>query len=167
MCSVAYTWEWFQELCSWTLSITCVQGKHFLDYDQISQGSVSYRTSIAQLVKSMGPTWGPPGFCRPQMGPMNLVIRVGPPLIKVEVALQINSYKVFDIIQHRIIWLWFNTLDMPCDTSKYFSILKDLFYSTKTITSDERQINLEENMSTLLSRIIIVSENNIFEMRVT
>ena len=23
-----------------------------------------------QLAKSMGPTWGPPGSCRPQMGPM-------------------------------------------------------------------------------------------------
>ena len=24
----------------------------------------------AQIAKFMGPTWGPPGFCRPQMGPM-------------------------------------------------------------------------------------------------
>ena len=24
----------------------------------------------AQIAKSMGPTWGPPGSCRPQMGPM-------------------------------------------------------------------------------------------------
>ena len=25
---------------------------------------------IAQIAKFMGPTWGPPGSCRPQMGPM-------------------------------------------------------------------------------------------------
>ena len=25
----------------------------------------------------MGPTWGPPGSCRPQMGPVNLAIRDG------------------------------------------------------------------------------------------
>ena len=28
------------------------------------------------ITKFMGPTWGPPGSCRPQMGPMNLAIRV-------------------------------------------------------------------------------------------
>ena len=25
---------------------------------------------LSQIAKSMGPTWGPPGSCRPQMGPM-------------------------------------------------------------------------------------------------
>ena len=29
-----------------------------------------------QIAKFMRPTWGPPGFCRAQMGPMNFVIRV-------------------------------------------------------------------------------------------
>ena len=28
-----------------------------------------------QIAKFMGPTWGPPGSCRTQMGPMNLAIR--------------------------------------------------------------------------------------------
>ena len=28
------------------------------------------RRSIPQIAKFMGPTWGPPGSCRPQMGPM-------------------------------------------------------------------------------------------------
>ena len=28
------------------------------------------RVSISQIAKFMGPTWGPPGSCRPQMGPM-------------------------------------------------------------------------------------------------
>ena len=27
-------------------------------------------TQPTQIAKFMGPTWGPPGFCRPQMGPM-------------------------------------------------------------------------------------------------
>ena len=27
-------------------------------------------TRIPQIAKFMGPTWGPPGSCRPQMGPM-------------------------------------------------------------------------------------------------
>ena len=31
--------------------------------------------NISQIAKFIGPTWGPPGSCRPQMGPMNLVIR--------------------------------------------------------------------------------------------
>ena len=30
---------------------------------------------LPQIAKFMGPTWGPPGSCRPQMGPMDLVIR--------------------------------------------------------------------------------------------
>ena len=29
-----------------------------------------------QIAKFMGPTWGSPGSCRPQVGPMKLVIRV-------------------------------------------------------------------------------------------
>ena len=29
----------------------------------------------SQIAKFMGPTWGPPGSCRPQMGPMNLALR--------------------------------------------------------------------------------------------
>ena len=29
-------------------------------------------TMYTQIAKFMGPTWGPPGSCRPQMGPMNL-----------------------------------------------------------------------------------------------
>ena len=28
-----------------------------------------------QIAKFMGPTWGPPGSCRPHLGPMNLAIR--------------------------------------------------------------------------------------------
>ena len=28
------------------------------------------RFNITQIAKYMGPTWGPPGSCRPQMGPM-------------------------------------------------------------------------------------------------
>ena len=36
--------------------------------------------NTSQIAKFMGPTWGPPGSCRPQMGsmlaPMNLALRV-------------------------------------------------------------------------------------------
>ena len=31
--------------------------------------------SLSHTTKFMGPTWGPPGSCRPQMGPMNFAIR--------------------------------------------------------------------------------------------
>ena len=33
------------------------------------------RCIISQIAKFMRPTWGPPGSCRPQMGPMNFAIR--------------------------------------------------------------------------------------------
>ena len=32
-------------------------------------------TKPSQIAKFMGPTWGPLGSCRPQLGPMNLAIR--------------------------------------------------------------------------------------------
>ena len=32
-------------------------------------------TKSSQMARFMGPPWGPPGSCRPQMGPMNLAIR--------------------------------------------------------------------------------------------
>ena len=31
---------------------------------------LTWRLVSPQIAKSMGPTWGPPGSCRPQMGPM-------------------------------------------------------------------------------------------------
>ena len=32
--------------------------------------SAKEATGVSQIAKFMGPTWGPPGFCRPLMGPM-------------------------------------------------------------------------------------------------
>ena len=32
--------------------------------------------TMSKMIKLMGPTWGTSGPCRPQMGPMNLAIRV-------------------------------------------------------------------------------------------
>ena len=31
---------------------------------------ISIESTATQIVKFLGPTWGPPGCCRPQMGPM-------------------------------------------------------------------------------------------------
>ena len=39
--------------------------------------------------KFIGPTWGPPRSCRPQMGPMNLVIRVV--LLRLSSSFPINT----------------------------------------------------------------------------
>ena len=36
----------------------------------ITENPVVKTTSVPQIAKFMGPTWGPPGSCRPQMGPM-------------------------------------------------------------------------------------------------
>ena len=32
--------------------------------------SIDKQENVSQIAKFMGPTWGPPGSCRPQMGPM-------------------------------------------------------------------------------------------------
>ena len=39
-------------------------------------GVYTYLTKASQIARFMGPTWGPPGTCRPQMGPMNHAIRL-------------------------------------------------------------------------------------------
>ena len=36
-----------------------------------AQFAVLYVEVMYQIAKFMGPTWGPPGSCRPQMGPMS------------------------------------------------------------------------------------------------
>ena len=44
-----------------------------LQYDLVYQRGISNYLQIAvitQIARFMGPTWGPPGSCRPQMGPM-------------------------------------------------------------------------------------------------
>ena len=35
-----------------------------------TDSNVCIKVIITQIAKFMGPTWGPPGTCRPQMGPM-------------------------------------------------------------------------------------------------
>ena len=37
---------------------------------QFSGSSRLIKSQASQIAKFMGPTWGPPGSCRPQMGPM-------------------------------------------------------------------------------------------------
>ena len=32
--------------------------------------NLPFTTNVPQIARFMGPTWGPPGSCRPQMGPM-------------------------------------------------------------------------------------------------
>ena len=41
-----------------------------LSADGLTLSGTSFTGSDSQIAKFMGPTWGPPGSCRPQMGPM-------------------------------------------------------------------------------------------------
>ena len=43
-------------------------GSHRFDNNHPTNGRRYYK--YAQIAKFMGPTWGPPGSCRPQMGPI-------------------------------------------------------------------------------------------------
>ena len=42
-------------------------GMQMANFARLCSGHISLSTQIARF---MGPTWGPPGSCRPQMGPM-------------------------------------------------------------------------------------------------
>ena len=48
--------------------------KDFLEQEHDSYSDITLRRwnplMITQIAKFMGPTWGPSGSCRPQMGPM-------------------------------------------------------------------------------------------------
>ena len=39
-------------------------------YIQIEQADKSANGQHSQIANFMGPTWGPPGFCRAKVGPM-------------------------------------------------------------------------------------------------
>ena len=42
----------------------------FMWYNKIHSIQICSWSRTSQIAKFMGPTWGPPGSCRPQMGPM-------------------------------------------------------------------------------------------------
>ena len=89
------------------------------------------RQSIAergpQIAKFLGPTWGPPGSCRPQMGPhvgpRNLAIRVG------------TSASCGSLCYQRVQLLTAVTLyvDVPCGTWACFNSCWSLKQSVQKI----------------------------------
>ena len=54
-----------QPMCRFIL---CISASHYLDMDIYILGCE--HANIPQIAKFMGPTWDPPGSCRPQLGPM-------------------------------------------------------------------------------------------------
>ena len=46
-----------------------------LEFQILSGTIITQSNRATQIARFMGPTWGPPGSCRPQMGPMYLAIR--------------------------------------------------------------------------------------------
>ena len=58
--------QWTKQLCNWFL-----RGIHIETIFRSTAKLPRWCSHLAtQIAKFMGPTWGPPGFCRPQMGPM-------------------------------------------------------------------------------------------------
>ena len=71
-----------QEYLSWTLFYQtkwCSEVmRHVVSQPFFGGGTIMVPWHrITQIANFMGPTWGPPGSCRPQMGPMKLAIRAG------------------------------------------------------------------------------------------
>ena len=50
-------------------NIFCLDSKHTEISSSYTKSRIN-NCSTPQIAKFMGPPWGPPGFCRPQMGPM-------------------------------------------------------------------------------------------------
>ena len=59
--SDSYPWHWSSSNYGSTIAHGCAAG---LGYPK------TCCSRITQIAKFTGPTWGPPGSCRPQMGPM-------------------------------------------------------------------------------------------------
>ena len=66
-CSLNY-WKKFCELCSFALAIHNKTWGQSVAFRILWVGSVM--PIYAQIARFMGPTWGPPGSCQPQMAPM-------------------------------------------------------------------------------------------------
>ena len=57
----------FPSLSSWLFTNQSA-GSNLRYYDPLAYGEAKRKPT--QIARSMGPTWGPPGSCRPQMGPI-------------------------------------------------------------------------------------------------
>ena len=96
-CNVWMSGSYFDVGTMWKLysvggSVTLTQGHQhgrrkmfpctYINYVKFVGNSLynSPRKLTTQIAKFMGPTWGPPESCRPQMGPMNIAIREMYPL---------------------------------------------------------------------------------------
>ena len=51
------------------LFVNGCKNRHFDNFQWPVQSVAKSRNDATQIAKFMGPTWGPPGSCRPQMGP--------------------------------------------------------------------------------------------------
>ena len=88
---------------------------------------VSWKSLATHIATLMGPTWGPPGSCRPQMGPMNLAVGV------------VQKYLPW---QSTYISLHFTSVHSLCLVAMFFRWIKDtcdgsVFVSAK---SDQQSI---------------------------
>ena len=55
----------------WSKLIQVIAPSHYLNLDVPPKRLVQWHSDeVTQIAKFMGPTWGPPGSWRPQMGPM-------------------------------------------------------------------------------------------------
>ena len=59
----------------WTLGTNCseiVSESHTFSFKKMLNESIpiGWLQWVTQIARFMGPTWGPPGSCRPQMGPI-------------------------------------------------------------------------------------------------
>ena len=68
-------------------------------------------TSDSQITKFMGPTWGPPGSCRPQMGPMLApwTLLSGIPTVK-EATYHCGQHSTSAITKHDWLAAWMSVI---------------------------------------------------------
>ena len=85
-CWIHASWWWFSNMASeWLVPVLPIRSKvgKFLLFHMVLWRNIicqlflylyhaqrSWSSLYSQIAKFMGPTWGPPGSCRPQMGPM-------------------------------------------------------------------------------------------------
>ena len=64
-----------------------------------------------QIAKFMGPTWGPPGSCRPQMGPMNIPVVINN--LKADILNKIDTHSLYGFVFY-IKRIWLNEYKTEC-----------------------------------------------------
>ena len=120
----AFVFCWWNRSCNTELECYFIGSVNWSD--SLLTSYLSHKAA-AQITRFTGPTWGPPGSCRPQMGPM---------LAPWTLLSGCTTYIYYDIMKNQNVWLQHNFLFhwklMRMYSMQYIFWLKHKLFKTNT-----------------------------------